>query len=46
MTCRRRAVWNEAGSVGHRLHAALQTKLRSAKQLDWSQAVIDSEQRL
>ncbi|WP_443057856.1 IS5 family transposase [Streptomyces sp. NBC_00825] len=42
MTCwRRLAAWNEAG-VWDRLHAVLLTKLRSAKQLDWSRAVIDS----
>ncbi|MGW5782113.1 IS5 family transposase [Streptomyces sp. NPDC003863] len=42
MTCRRRlAAWNEAG-VWDRLHVILLTKLRSAKQLDWSRAVIDS----
>lgn len=35
------AAWNEA-RVRDRLHAALLTKLRSAKQLDWSRAVIDS----
>ncbi|WP_385626089.1 IS5 family transposase [Streptomyces sp. P8-A8] len=41
MTCwRRLAAWNEAG-VWDRLHAVLLTKLRSAKQLDWSRAVID-----
>lgn len=42
MTCwRRLAAWNAAG-VWDRLHAVLLTKLRSAKQLDWSRAVIDS----
>ncbi len=42
MTCwRRLAAWNEAG-VWDRLHVVLLTKLRSAKQLDWSRAVIDS----
>ncbi|GGV15925.1 hypothetical protein GCM10010275_66620 [Streptomyces litmocidini] len=42
MTCRRRlAAWNEAG-VRDRLHTVLLTKLRSAKQLDRSRAVIDS----
>lgn len=42
MTCwRRLAAWNEAG-VWDRLHAVLLTKLRMAKQLDWSRAVIDS----
>jgi transposase len=42
MTCwRRLAAWNEAG-VWDRLHAVLLTKLRVAKQLDWSRAVIDS----
>ncbi|MEV8311152.1 IS5 family transposase [Streptomyces flavidovirens] len=42
MTCwRRLAAWNEAG-VWDRLHAVLLTKLRAAKQLDWSRAVIDS----
>ncbi len=42
MTCwRRLAAWNEAG-VWDRLHAVLLTRLRSAKQLDWSRAVIDS----
>jgi transposase len=42
MTCwRRLAAWNEAG-VWDRLHAVLLAKLRSAKQLDWSRAVIDS----
>ncbi len=42
MTCwRRLAAWNEAG-VWDRLHVVLLKKLRSAKQLDWSRAVIDS----
>nr|WP_265693891.1 IS5 family transposase [Streptomyces griseolus] len=42
MTCwRRLAAWNEAG-VWDRLHLVLLKKLRSAKQLDWSRAVIDS----
>lgn len=42
MTCwRRPAAWNEAG-VWDRLHAVLLTKLRAARQLDWSRAVIDS----
>ena len=42
MTCwRRLAAWNEAG-VWDRLHAVLLSKLRSARQLDWSRAVIDS----
>ncbi|WP_404827845.1 IS5 family transposase [Streptomyces aureocirculatus] len=42
MTCwRRLAAWNEAG-VWDQLHAVLLTKLRVAKQLDWSRAVIDS----
>ena len=42
MTCwRRLAAWNEAG-VWDQLHAVLLKKLRSAKQLDWSRAVIDS----
>lgn len=38
---RRLAVWNEAG-VWDQLHLVLLKKLRSAKQLDWSRAVIDS----
>ncbi|MEU8882790.1 IS5 family transposase [Streptomyces hydrogenans] len=42
MTCwRRLATWNEAG-VWDQLHLVLLKKLRSAKQLDWSRAVIDS----
>lgn len=42
MTCwRRLAAWNEA-RVWDRLLAVLLTKLRSARQLDWSRAVIDS----
>ncbi|CAM5390976.1 hypothetical protein SCALM49S_05061 [Streptomyces californicus] len=42
MTCwRRLAAWNDAG-VWDRLHVVLLKKLRSAKQLDWSRAVIDS----
>ncbi|CAL9666299.1 hypothetical protein SUDANB15_07217 [Streptomyces sp. enrichment culture] len=42
MTCwRRLAAWNEAG-VWEKLHLVLLKKLRSAKQLDWSRAVIDS----
>jgi transposase len=42
MTCwRRLAVWNEAG-VWDQLHVVLLKKLRAAKQLDWSRAVIDS----
>ncbi|WP_374939602.1 IS5 family transposase [Streptomyces sp. UH6] len=42
MTCwRRLAAWNEAG-VWERLHVLLLQKLRAAKQLDWSRAVIDS----
>nr|WP_245738227.1 IS5 family transposase [Streptomyces sparsogenes] len=42
MTCwRRLAAWNEAG-VWDKLHLVLLKKLRSAKQLDWSRAVIDS----
>ncbi|MDW8470362.1 MULTISPECIES: IS5 family transposase [Streptomyces] len=42
MTCwRRLAAWNEAG-VWEKLHVVLLKKLRSAKQLDWSRAVIDS----
>ncbi|WP_455433060.1 IS5 family transposase [Streptomyces vietnamensis] len=42
MTCwRRLAAWNEAG-VWDQLHLVLLKKLRSAKQLDWSRAVIDS----
>ncbi|MFJ9805418.1 IS5 family transposase [Streptomyces wuyuanensis] len=42
MTCwRRLAAWNEAG-VWDRLHVVLLSKLRAAKQLDWSRAVIDS----
>ncbi|MEV7595608.1 IS5 family transposase [Streptomyces sp. NPDC089922] len=42
MTCwRRLAAWNEAG-VWDKLHLVLLRKLRSAKQLDWSRAVIDS----
>lgn len=42
MTCwRRLAAWNEAG-VWDRLHLLLLERLRSARQLDWSRAVIDS----
>ncbi|MFF3787517.1 IS5 family transposase [Streptomyces sp. NPDC001933] len=42
MTCwRRLAAWNEAG-VWHRLHVVLLARLRTARQLDWSRAVIDS----
>jgi transposase len=42
MTCwRRLAAWNEAG-VRERLHLVLLKKLRAAKKLDWSRAVIDS----
>jgi hypothetical protein len=42
MTCwRRLAAWNEAG-VWDQLHLVLLKKLRSAKKLDWSRAVIDS----
>jgi transposase len=42
MTCwRRQAAWNEAG-VWDQLHLVLLRKLRAAKQLDWSPAVIDS----
>jgi transposase len=42
MTCwRRLAAWNEAG-VWARLHLVLLQKLRAAKKLDWSRAVIDS----
>ncbi|MFB7868102.1 IS5 family transposase [Streptomyces sp. NPDC056069] len=42
MTCSRRlATSNEAGAWD-RLHIVLLTKSRSAKQLDWSRAVIDS----
>nr|WP_235217646.1 IS5 family transposase [Streptomyces noursei] len=42
MTCwRRLAAWNEA-EVWDRLHVLLLKKLRSAKKLDWSRAVIDS----
>ena len=42
MTCwRRLAAWNEAG-VWEKLHLVLLKKLRSAKQLDWSRAVMDS----
>ncbi|WP_411129281.1 IS5 family transposase [Streptomyces sp. x-19] len=42
MTCwRRLAAWNEAG-VWSQLHVLLLKKLRSAKNLDWSRAVIDS----
>jgi len=42
MTCwRRLAEWNEAG-VWDQLHLVLLKKLRSAKKLDWSRAVIDS----
>jgi transposase len=42
MTCwRRLAAWSDAG-VWDRLHAVLLTRLRAAKQLDWSRAVIDS----
>ncbi|WP_446677940.1 IS5 family transposase [Streptomyces noursei] len=41
MTCwRRLAAWNEAG-VWDQLHVLLLKKLRSAKKLDWSRAVID-----
>ncbi|WP_405567880.1 IS5 family transposase [Streptomyces phaeochromogenes] len=41
-TCwRRLAAWNEAG-VWDQLHLVLLRKLRAAKQLDWSRAVIDS----
>ncbi|WP_420834109.1 IS5 family transposase [Streptomyces yunnanensis] len=42
MTCwRRLAAWNQAG-VWDQLHVLLLKKLRSAKKLDWSRAVIDS----
>lgn len=42
MTCwRRLTAWNEAG-VWDRLHVVLLARLRAAKQLDWSRAVIDS----
>ncbi|PNE37664.1 transposase [Streptomyces noursei] len=42
MTCwRRLAAWNAAG-VWDQLHVLLLKKLRSAKKLDWSRAVIDS----
>ncbi|WP_079133980.1 IS5 family transposase [Streptomyces sp. EN23] len=42
MTCwRRLAAWNEA-DVWDRLHLVLLARLRAAKQLDWSRAVIDS----
>ncbi|MYV47982.1 transposase [Streptomyces sp. SID2888] len=42
MTCwRRLASWNEAGAWD-RLHVLLLKKLRTAKKLDWSRAVIDS----
>uniref|UniRef100_UPI00167C3EDE IS5 family transposase n=1 Tax=Streptomyces violascens TaxID=67381 RepID=UPI00167C3EDE len=42
MTCwRRLAAWNEAG-VWDELYLVLLRKLRSARQLDWSRAVIDS----
>ncbi|MFB8206307.1 DUF6879 family protein [Streptomyces sp. NPDC056010] len=42
MTCRRRpAAWNEAG-IWDQLHLILLARLRAAKQLDWSRAVIDS----
>ncbi|MGW1230348.1 IS5 family transposase [Streptomyces sp. NPDC002530] len=42
MTCwRRLAAWNEAG-VWDQLHLILLARLRAAKQLDWSRAVIDS----
>lgn len=42
MTCwRRLEAWNAAG-VWDRLHAVLLAKLRAAKQIDWSRAVIDS----
>ncbi|MFF5809188.1 IS5 family transposase [Streptomyces sp. NPDC012746] len=42
MTCwRRLAAWNEAG-VWDRLHLVLLQKLRAARKLDWSRAVIGS----
>ncbi len=42
MTCwRRLAAWNEAG-VWDELHLVLLQRLRAAKKLDWSRAVIDS----
>ncbi|WP_405785725.1 IS5 family transposase [Streptomyces sp. NBC_01367] len=42
MTCwRRLAAWNEAG-VWDQLHLVLLKKLRVARKLDWSRAVIDS----
>ncbi|MFD8338279.1 IS5 family transposase [Streptomyces solisilvae] len=42
MTCwRRLAAWNEAG-VWDALHLVLLKKLRAAKKLDWSRAMIDS----
>lgn len=45
MTCwRRLAAWNEAG-VWDQLHLILLARLRAAKQLDWSRAVIDSHVR-
>ncbi|MFD5898443.1 IS5 family transposase [Streptomyces sp. NPDC060366] len=45
MTCwRRLAAWNEAG-VWDRLHVVLLARLRAAKQLDWSRAVIDSSRQ-
>ncbi|WP_079047993.1 transposase [Streptomyces hirsutus] len=45
MRCRRPAAWNEA-DVRDRLHAVLPTRLRAAKQPDWSRAVIDSSPAL
>ncbi len=39
----RGAAWNKAG-VGEQLHLLLLKKLRSAKKLDWSRAVIGSPQ--
>jgi transposase len=42
MTCwRRLRDWQEAG-VWQRLHELLLAKLRNAKQVDWSRAVVDS----
>src|SRR5204862_1450278 len=42
MTCwRRLTAWNEAG-VWDQLHLVLLKRLRAAKKLDWSRAVIDS----
>lgn len=41
MCWRRLAAWKEVG-VWDRLHLVLPAKLRAAKQLGWSRAVIDS----